>query len=453
MATNCFDTLLFGQVCDDCHGGAVFKIIIGAFNIVSAGILVLATIGIIMFGVKIMTARDSAEQMAKAKKRLLEIVIGLVAYALMFVGANLIIPGGIMNMSTLADSGETCPDTVTATPSTPSTPIPSEPENPGGESESTDGYPWATIVGQTPAGDIQCPRNAGRTYITNPNSSNTKYDKFYQSIAQSCPFTKVQYTKNTDDLACAPGGTMHYATVVNEKRKNGSIVKETMGPFCLVNSKIDVGQYQNYLVENYVSQDNKLCTSSGECVDGGKDSPFGVREYFYCDHFSYTFTANLNNGEVISNDALASKAGTAFQAAAFRLTTQGNLKTTWNGRDVAVYDDALSGIKINPDNPTRLPYPELSTVYSISDTLNTLRQGKAVTVMTRGEGWGHYITAVGFTKDCAIGSTSPCTYDDIIFLDSTYGTTLHVNYAKITNANTPNPNDQFICTQEKCKKK
>jgi hypothetical protein len=158
----------------------------------------------------------------------------------------------------------------------------------------------------------------------------------------------------------------------------------------------------------------------------------------------------LNHGEVVSNDILTSKCGTAFHAAYHRLTQQGNKETTWGGRNVTVYDDNLSGININPAVFQPLPYPEISTLFNIGDVLNTLRKGKAVTVQTRGEDWGHYVTAVGFTKDCAIGSTASCTFNDIVFLNSNYGTSIQVQYASITDATTPNPNTQYVCTQEKC---
>ena len=448
MATSCIETILFGQVCDSCDGGAILKIVAFGIKLFTAGVLVAATIGLIIVGIRWMTARENADQVARAKKRFLEIVIGIGVYALMFVIANFLIPGGIV-ASTTDSTTTSCPDAPTVATTTSKSGGTSGPTT-SNETPTEGKYPWATLAGQASAGSIQCPRNANYTYTANPNGKYDQYDKFFQAKASSCPFTKVEYTNNSDDQACAPGSTMHYATIENEKWKSGSIVKETMGPFCLVNSKIDVGQYQHYLVENHISQDNRICMPDGECVDGGENAANGFKEYFCCNYFSYTFAANLNHGEVVSNDVLTSKCGTAFHAAYHRITKSGNKETTWGGRSVTVYDDALTGININPAVFQPLPYPEISTVFSITDTLNTLRQGKAVTVMTRGEGWGHYITAVGFTKDCMIGSTAQCTFNDIVFLNSTYGSSIQVNYAKITDANTPNPNTDHVCTQEKC---
>ena len=57
----------------------ILKFVIGIFTV---GIVVLATIGIIWCGFIIMTARDDASQVTKAKKRLFEIVIGIVIWAI-----------------------------------------------------------------------------------------------------------------------------------------------------------------------------------------------------------------------------------------------------------------------------------------------------------------------------------------------------------------------------------
>ena len=424
------------------------KIVAECIKFLSAGVLLLAVIFIVIAGITLMTARDDAAQVAKAKKRILEIVIGIAAYALMFVVADLFIPGGIAK-STLDSSTTSCPDTVVEQPS---------PENPGGASPTepvspTGKYPMAHLADSTVPGYIQCPRNANYAYAANPNAKSDAYDKFFQAQAQSCPFSEIKYTKTAEDLACAPGYTMHYTTIVNEKRKNGGIVKETMGPFCIVNSKVDVEQYQHYLVENYISQDNRICTSTGECIDGGENAPNGIKEYFCCNYFSYTFAANLNHGEVVSNDILTSKCGAGFHAAYHRYTSQGNKQTTWGGRSVTIYDDNLTGININPEVYQPLPYPEISTVFNIGDTLNTLRKGKAVTLQTGGDGWGHYITAVGFTKDCAIDSNASCTFDDIVFLNSTYGSSIQVKYGALTNATRPSRTTEYICTTESCKTK
>ena len=56
-------------------------------NILTAGVIVAATIGIIICGYTVLTAREDVSRVEKAKRRLWEIVIGLVAWVL---GAALI---------------------------------------------------------------------------------------------------------------------------------------------------------------------------------------------------------------------------------------------------------------------------------------------------------------------------------------------------------------------------
>ena len=50
------------------------------------------TIGIILCGFMWMTARDNEAQVAQAKKRMLDIVIGIIAWVLLALIANLFIP-------------------------------------------------------------------------------------------------------------------------------------------------------------------------------------------------------------------------------------------------------------------------------------------------------------------------------------------------------------------------
>lgn len=119
-AEQCIDTILFGQVCDKCDGGAILKVVSEVFKFMSASVLLLAVIGVIICGVMIMTARDNPAQVAKGRKRLIDVIIGLVVYAFMFVIANFLIPGGIMN-STLDSSTSSCP----------AGPAPAAPADPG----------------------------------------------------------------------------------------------------------------------------------------------------------------------------------------------------------------------------------------------------------------------------------------------------------------------------------
>lgn len=66
-----------------------------ALKILVYGLGVAATAGVVIAGVMYMTARDSEQQVATAKKRLIEIAIGLAAWAVMFALLNWLIPGGM----------------------------------------------------------------------------------------------------------------------------------------------------------------------------------------------------------------------------------------------------------------------------------------------------------------------------------------------------------------------
>lgn len=75
------------------------------------GLGVAATVGVVVAGIFYMTARDNEAQVTKAKTRLYEIIIGLVAWALMFTVLNWLIPGGI----NVNDPAVLCPNTSTST--------------------------------------------------------------------------------------------------------------------------------------------------------------------------------------------------------------------------------------------------------------------------------------------------------------------------------------------------
>lgn len=71
---------------------AILKIIL---NVLVYGMGAAAVFGVVVAGILYMTAGDDPAKVARAKKLLIEIVIGLVAWALMFTVLNWLIPGGI----------------------------------------------------------------------------------------------------------------------------------------------------------------------------------------------------------------------------------------------------------------------------------------------------------------------------------------------------------------------
>ena len=88
-------TLLSESWCDeDSDGSNIIELIKKAVGILTAGVVVAGTIGIIWCGFLILTSRDNEAQVAKARKRLIDVVIGIVLFVLGNVIINLLFPGG-----------------------------------------------------------------------------------------------------------------------------------------------------------------------------------------------------------------------------------------------------------------------------------------------------------------------------------------------------------------------
>ena len=61
-------------------------------DILTGAVVVAGTVGLVICGVLWMTARENEAQVATAKRRMLDIVIGMVAWILVYALANLFIP-------------------------------------------------------------------------------------------------------------------------------------------------------------------------------------------------------------------------------------------------------------------------------------------------------------------------------------------------------------------------
>lgn len=62
-------------------------------NIMSVGVGILAAIGIAVVGIQYITAGGNEEQTRKAKRRMFEIVIGVLAYVLLYALLSWLLPG------------------------------------------------------------------------------------------------------------------------------------------------------------------------------------------------------------------------------------------------------------------------------------------------------------------------------------------------------------------------
>lgn len=79
----------------DARNSGIWGILLIALNILTAGVGIAAVGGIVYGAILYTSAGDSAEQTKKAIEIIRNVVIGLVAYGLMYIVLNYLIPGGI----------------------------------------------------------------------------------------------------------------------------------------------------------------------------------------------------------------------------------------------------------------------------------------------------------------------------------------------------------------------
>ena len=151
----------------ECEGGGdagIWHILLLAIDIMSIGIGILGLIGILIFGIQYLTGGGDVNKTTKAKHRLYEIVIGLVAWVVLYSFCEWLMPGGkfgfnsditeiklSFSQSTL-ETGKTIQTTVDFTPSDTKDKT---------YSLSTDNSDIASVVGK----NITC-RKEGTTTIT-----------------------------------------------------------------------------------------------------------------------------------------------------------------------------------------------------------------------------------------------------------------------------------------------
>ena len=86
------ETNLFGCV-DGENGNGIFFILNVVLTVMTFGVGILGTIGIVIAGIQYATAKDNEQQMAKAKMRIVQIVIGMAIWAVLYVAMRWLIPG------------------------------------------------------------------------------------------------------------------------------------------------------------------------------------------------------------------------------------------------------------------------------------------------------------------------------------------------------------------------
>lgn len=92
-------TTFFGDVEDDGEGCSIYIVTNLILDIITSATGILAVVGLSIVGIQYLTAKGNEQQTTKAKQRILEIVIGVVAYAVLYAALNFFLPGGKLNPS------------------------------------------------------------------------------------------------------------------------------------------------------------------------------------------------------------------------------------------------------------------------------------------------------------------------------------------------------------------
>ena len=87
-------SILPAEWCKD-DGDGIAGILNLVLNIMTMGMGVLATIGLVISGIQWLTARDKEDQIVKAKSRIFNIVIGIMVWGIMWLVLQWLLPGGI----------------------------------------------------------------------------------------------------------------------------------------------------------------------------------------------------------------------------------------------------------------------------------------------------------------------------------------------------------------------
>lgn len=100
-ALNC--AILPQNICDQATTGGtdvkktgVFSLLVWVLNILTAGVGIAAVGALIYAGILYSSAGGGSDQIVKSKKIITDTVIGIVAYGLMFLVLNWLIPGGVI---------------------------------------------------------------------------------------------------------------------------------------------------------------------------------------------------------------------------------------------------------------------------------------------------------------------------------------------------------------------
>lgn len=82
--------------CKSDAGGGIIPVLLDLISALAVGIGILAVIGITVVGIQYLKSKGNVEKTAKARRRMLEIVIGLAIYAMIWGALEWLMPGGAL---------------------------------------------------------------------------------------------------------------------------------------------------------------------------------------------------------------------------------------------------------------------------------------------------------------------------------------------------------------------
>ena len=99
------ETTFFGNLQDDGEGCGVYMMLNFVVEILTFGVGIAAAIGITISGITYLTAGGDDGKIMKAKRRIIEIVIGMAVYVVIWAILSFLLPGGALNNSSVCKEG------------------------------------------------------------------------------------------------------------------------------------------------------------------------------------------------------------------------------------------------------------------------------------------------------------------------------------------------------------
>jgi hypothetical protein len=253
------------KYCEKSNGQGIYQILAMVVTILTYGVGTLGVVGLVITGIQYMTSSGDVSRQTKAKKRIIEIVIGLVAYALAWSLLNWLLPGGLFNddtgefvdvceedlsMDTLPTPGDgSQQQTVTPPGGGSSTVVPADDYDPGVTTpDTTSPGSSTTTPGKYSSGNVTCGGSAkkytasnGRVYCVykqadkawanlpaNGSNPGTMKTRGCMATATATALTGMGIQVDPGDLSYKSGGFNMTGSV--KKWSNGKVVAKSGNP-------------------------------------------------------------------------------------------------------------------------------------------------------------------------------------------------------------------------------